>query len=166
MPENWVIQVDDDEQIAFEAVCGDPLELGRQDEINGEQLYQLSMKPEGGCRLSIARTEEVSVSRRQARIESTGPNGHVRIKNISSNVPFSLGNGRPVKPATEVAVELPVLLRFGKRTVRLEDPTAQGPGRPFEVCRNQLWFRNPRQRDGRLWRLRTSARPARATSSR
>ena len=29
------------------AVCGDPLELGRQDESNGEQLYQLSMKPDG-----------------------------------------------------------------------------------------------------------------------
>ena len=131
MAENWVIQVDDDEQTAFEAVCGDPLELGRQDESNGEQLYQLSTKPEGNFRLSIARIEEVSVSRRQARIESAGPNGRVRIKNISSNVPFSLGNGRAVKPGTEVAVDLPVILRFGKRTVRLEDPTAQGPGGPI-----------------------------------
>ena len=132
MSENWVIQVEEDDQTAFEAVCGDPLELGRQDESNGEPLYQLSIKPDGSCRLSIARNEEVNVSRRQVRIEWAAADGRARIKNISSNVPFNLGNGRPVKPGTEVMVELPVLLKFGKRSVRLEDPSVKGAGGPIQ----------------------------------
>jgi adenylate cyclase len=130
MAENWVIRVEEDEQTAYEAVCGDPLELGRQDEGSGEVLYQLSDHLAEGYRLAIARNEEVNVSRRQVRIESAA-DGRVRIKNISANVPFSLGNGRLVKQGTDVVVELPVLLRFGKRSVHLQDVTDAGSGGPI-----------------------------------
>jgi adenylate cyclase len=131
MSENWVIRIAEDDQTTFEAICGEPVELGRQDESNGEHLYQLSMRPDGGSRLAIAPTEEVKVSRRQVHIESA-PDGRVRIKNISSNVPFSLGNGRPVKQGTEVVIELPVLLRFGKRSVQLQDPSAKSLDGPIQ----------------------------------
>jgi len=131
MAEHWVIRIEEDDQTAFEAVCGDPLEMGRQDEGNGELLYQLSVKPAGGYRLAIARNEEVNVSRHQVQIESTA-DGRARIINISTNVPFALGNGRPVKQGTDVLVELPVLLRFGRRSVHLHDPTVDGPDGPLQ----------------------------------
>jgi adenylate cyclase len=121
MAENWVIRVDEENVTAFEAVCGDPLELGRQDEGNGEVLYQLSVTATGGYRLAIARIEEVNVSRRQVQIEAAA-NGRIRVKNISNNVPFALGNGRPVRQGTEVVVDLPLLLKFGKKSVHLQDP--------------------------------------------
>jgi hypothetical protein len=50
MTKSWLIRVDEECGTVFEAVCGDPLELGRQDEGNGESLYQLSVKPTGGYR--------------------------------------------------------------------------------------------------------------------
>jgi adenylate cyclase len=131
MSENWVIRIDEDDQTAFEGVCSDPLELGRQDESSGEILYHLSVKLDGSHRVAIARNEEVNVSRRQVRIESA-PDGRVRIKNISTNVPFNLGNGRPVKQGTDLIVELPVLLKFGKRSVHLQDPSETGPGGPIQ----------------------------------
>ena len=131
MSENWVIRIDEDDQAAFEGVCSDPLELGRQDESSGEVLYHLSIKLDGSYRVAIARNEEVNVSRRQVRIESA-TDGRVRIKNISTNVPFNLGNGRPVKQGTDLVVELPVLLKFGKRSVHVQDPSASGPGGPIQ----------------------------------
>jgi adenylate cyclase len=131
MSDNWAIRIEEDNQTAFEVVCGAPLELGRQNPGNGEALYRVSIKPDGGYRLAIARNEEVSVSRRQTRIE-TLPDGRVQIKNISTNVPFSLGNGRVVKQGTDVVIELPALLRFGKRSVHLQDAEVGDTGGPIQ----------------------------------
>ena len=132
---------------------------------HGEPLYQLLIKPDGSCRLSIARNEEVNVSRRQVRIEWAAADGRARIKNISSNVPFSLGNGRPVKPGTEVMVELPVLLKFGKRSVRLEDPSAKGAGGPIQSLSEPTLVPAGLNRDARSWERSTCIRAARSRPS-
>ena len=50
----------------------------------------------------------------------------------AATYPLAWVTAAPVKPGTEVTVELPVLLRFGKRTVRLEDPSAKGAGGPIQ----------------------------------
>jgi adenylate cyclase len=124
MSEQWKLCVEEDDQPLFEGVCGAPLELGRQERTAEEPLYQLVVRSDQSFRLAIAPIEEVRVSRRQVHIESL-PDGRVRIKNISDHASFSLDTGRLVKQGTEVVVDLPVRLNFGKRTVLLRDRSAK-----------------------------------------
>ncbi len=51
----------------------------------------------------------------------------VLVRNISSKVTFSLDEGRQVAPGGQCEVELPVVLQFGKRVVRIQK-TAHDPG--------------------------------------
>ncbi|MGO9921453.1 MAG: adenylate/guanylate cyclase domain-containing protein [Isosphaeraceae bacterium] len=126
MFESWLLRVYDDRLLSAVKECAPPMELGRQDDRAAEGLYQVSHFADGHVRVAIARSDEVKLSRRLAWLEEVA-GGMVLVRNISSKVTFSLDEGRQVAPGGQCEVELPVVLQFGKRVVRIQK-TAHDPG--------------------------------------
>ena len=95
----------------------------------------------------------MKVSRRQVLIESLS-DGRVRIKNISNSVTFNLGDGHRVKQGTEIVVDLPVRLRFGKRSVLLQNPSPKDSAGPIQSLNESpslpIASKTPRSKPGSL----------------
>jgi adenylate cyclase len=127
MAESWWIRVYNDHHLSFFKDCDGPLELGRQDERAGESLYQVSPLAERGCRIAIARSDEVKISRRLARVERLSAR-RVLIRNISAHVSFGLEAGPQLKPGRGHEAELPVVLTLGTKVVRIQKATPEETG--------------------------------------
>ena len=119
MADSWLIRVYDEGALAMFKECNGPIELGRQDDRAEERLYQLSPLPKGGCRVPIARSDEVRISRRLAWVEEADA-CRVLVRNVSAHVSFSVEGAPPLRPGRECAVELPVVLMFGGKVVRIQ----------------------------------------------
>ncbi len=122
MSDSWLLKVYDDQVLSVVKECAAPLELGRQNDRSGEGLYQLSHPADGHYRVAIARGDELKISRRVAWLESLA-GGRVLVKNQSANVSFNLEGGGVLKPGSSAEVELPVVLTFGKKVVRIQKAT-------------------------------------------
>ena len=70
MPESWLVRVYNDRLISFVKECTGPLELGRQNDRTGEELYQVSQGQDGHSRIAIAPVAELKISRRLAWLEA------------------------------------------------------------------------------------------------
>jgi adenylate cyclase len=119
MSESWLIRVYDEHRLSLFKECAGPVELGRQDDRNGEALYQVSPLAAGGCRIAIARNDELRISRRLAWLEEVSGRW-VLIRNLSAHVSFGVEGGSQVKPGCECEAELPVVLTLGTKVVRIE----------------------------------------------
>jgi adenylate cyclase len=123
MAESWLLRVYDDRLLSAVKECSPPLELGRQDDRAGEGLYQVTHFDDGHMRVAIARNDEVKLSRRLVWLEESAESS-VLVRNLSAKVTFSFEGGRQIGPGAQCEVQLPVILQFGKRVVRLQK-TAQ-----------------------------------------
>ena len=119
MTDSWLIRVYNDHVLSLFKECGGPMELGRQDDRAGESLFQVAALLNGGCRIAIARSDEVRVSRRLAWVERVSPR-RVRIRNFSDDVAFGVEGGLQLKPGSECEVEFPVVLTLGNKVVRIQ----------------------------------------------
>ncbi len=125
MAENWMIRVYNDGTLAVLRECAAPVELGRQDQRIGETLYQVTPSSSRGVRLAIAPTDDLKVSRRHARLEGAGPNRAI-VRNTSDTSSITFDDGFTLRPGQAHETELPIVLRFGIRVVRVEKPTSSG----------------------------------------
>jgi adenylate cyclase len=115
----WQIRIYENQQLLYETDRPGPLELGRQDEGEDGPYAQ---RPAGGrCRLVIARREEQTISRRHALLEP-GPDGKVRLTNLSTTLPIRLGGGGELRPGAAGELPLPLDLTLGRKTVRVQEP--------------------------------------------
>ncbi len=127
MSESWLLRVYDDRLLSAVKECAPPMELGRQDDRAGEGLYQVSHFADGHARVAIARSDEVKLSRRLAWLEELA-GGMVLVRNLSAKVTFSLDGARQVAPGGQCEVQLPVVLQFGKRVVRIQKTAQDAEG--------------------------------------
>ena len=128
MAESWLVIVYNDRVRAMSEKCVGPVELGRQDSRLREDLYQVTAQPEGGCRIAVSPVDEIQMSRRHARLEEAGP-GKVVVRNVSENNSVLLEDGQQLRPGQSREADLPVVLRFGSRVVRILQPMPDAPGR-------------------------------------
>jgi adenylate cyclase len=119
MAESWLIRLYNDHVLSLFKECAGPVELGRQDDRAGEELYQVSPLPDRGFRIAIARSDEVKFSRRLAGVEPISAQ-RVRVRNLSAHVSFGVEDGPQLKPGQECQADLPVVLVLGKKIVRVQ----------------------------------------------
>jgi adenylate cyclase len=119
MAESWLLRVYNDQLLSVIRECSPPLELGRQDDRTGEGLYQLSRNADGHFRVAIAPGDDFKMSRRMAWLESRA-NGRVVVRNPSTSASLSVEGSSPLKPGCECEIDLPVVLNFGKKVVRIQ----------------------------------------------
>jgi adenylate cyclase len=127
MPESWLLRIYDDRLLSAVKECAPPVELGRQDDRSGEGLYQVTHIDGKHVRVAIARNDEVKLSRRLAWLEQVA-GGAVRVRNLSAKVTFSIDGGRQIAPGGECEVQLPLVLQFGKRVVRVQQAVPDEDG--------------------------------------
>lgn len=127
MRESWLLRVYDDRLLSAVKECVPPIELGRQDDRSGETLYQVTQYADGHVRVAIARNDEVKLSRHLVRLEALD-GGSILVRNLSAKVTFSVDGGRQIAPGGECEWQLPVVLQFGRRVVRVQRTTEDGEG--------------------------------------
>lgn len=95
-----------------------PLELGRQQANEPAPFAHV----EGGDaqRLIIAAREDVSIGRRQLRVEPASP-GHVQLTNLNQTIAIALQMGTALAPGESRRLALPVVLGIAALTVRIQD---------------------------------------------
>ncbi|MFI5458062.1 MAG: adenylate/guanylate cyclase domain-containing protein [Isosphaerales bacterium] len=120
MTDSWLIRVYHDQHLQFFKECIGPLELGRQHDPNSENSFQVSNLPDGGCRIAIARNDEVTVSRRLARVEHLSEN-RVRVRNLSTQVSLGVEGSPQLKPGGVCERALPIVLMLGSKVVRIQE---------------------------------------------
>lgn len=97
----------------------EPVELGRQQDKDEGEIYQVRRKG-SLVRIPIALAREAGVSRRQVVIEPL-PDGWVRLQNPSAEASIRLlEDPRELSPKSSRDLLLPVTLIIGSRKVRLE----------------------------------------------
>ena len=128
MPETWLVRVYNNRVLETFKECAAALELGRQDNRSREELYQLSSLPDGGLRISIAPSEELSISRRHARVEEITTD-RVAVRNVSDSNSIGFDDGYLLRPGQQRQLDLPVVLKFGAKVVRIQRPTSEEAGR-------------------------------------
>jgi hypothetical protein len=117
----------DDQDLAFVTECSPPLELGRQDGRIHEWLYQVSRTFDGHSRIAIAPLDQVKMSRRMALLEA-GAEDRVLVRNQSTMVAFDFEGGKQLKPGESCEVALPLVLKFGKKVIRIQNVVSEGSG--------------------------------------
>lgn len=128
MADTWLVRVYNDGVLTMFKECAGPVELGRRDHRVGEELYQVSALEGGGCRIAIAPGDDLRISRRHARVEEAGPE-RVVVRNPSESNPVVLEDGYQLRPGCDRELDLPVVLRFGGRAVRIQRATSDPAGR-------------------------------------
>ncbi len=83
---------------------------------------------DGGVRISIAPSEELSISRRHAQVEEITAD-RVAVRNVSDNNSIGFEDGFLLRPGQERQLDLPVVLKFGAKVIRIQRPTTEETGR-------------------------------------
>jgi adenylate cyclase len=131
MAEQWLVSIYNDQALSMYEECASPLELGRQDDREGERLFQVTPRGEGGSRIAIARHDEVKISRRTALLEPISPD-QILVRNISANVSLGLEDGTQILPGEVQMAEVPVVLKFGFKVVRIQSAGPQASERAVQ----------------------------------
>jgi len=116
MSDKWQLRVYDDER-AYVADLNGPAEIGRQQSKDEKcpAHYQLG----DTWRVVIAPLDEITISRRHLKVKPL-PDGRYQITNKSSHQVVSMPNGQELGPSTACIVSFPLVLQFGRRTIRLQ----------------------------------------------
>jgi adenylate cyclase len=128
MTNTWLVRVYNDGVLAMFKECAGPVELGRQDNRVGEELYQVTATGAGGCRIAIASGDDLRISRRHARVEPSAA-GRVVVRNTSDSNSVVFEDRHQLRPGQVREADLPVVLRFGAKVVRLQRATSDEAGR-------------------------------------
>jgi len=122
MASSLQIRIHDQRQLVYSSELAGPLELGRQSDT-AETPY--THKREGDhWRVVIARQDESFVSRKTIRVEPL-PDGKVRLGNLSGKLAVRLESGFELKPESSADVAMPVVLIFGTKAVRIQQPVEE-----------------------------------------
>src|ERR1019366_1575181 len=123
MNERWQLRVYDDERVYIADLSGSA-EIGRQQTKDEEQPSHRRLSD--GRRGVIASLDEVTISRRHLEVKPQA-DGRFLLSNKSVNQVVGLPTGQELQPGTACPVSLPVVLRLGKKTLRLQIPVEEEP---------------------------------------
>ena len=116
MNDKWQLRVYDDESVYVAELTG-PAEIGRQQ--SRDEKHPAHFPVGDGWRVVIAPLDEITISRRHLKVKPL-PDGRFQISNKSSHQTVGLPNGQELGPATACTVAFPLMLQFGRRTIRLQ----------------------------------------------
>ncbi len=119
MAQTWMVSAYNDRMLSMLKECPAPVEFGRQSSRAGEELFHPIPQSEGGCRLAIAPIDDLTISRRHARVEPVDSE-RVLVQNISEKNTISFEDGFQLRPGREREVTLPVVLKLGVKVLRVE----------------------------------------------
>jgi adenylate cyclase len=120
MPEPWLIQVFDHNQLVHSCTCTGRVELGRQGHV-GETIYATSDSTiDNVSRVVIAGPNEDRVSRKHALLEPL-PGARLKVENRSRKAPIGLGDGSCLQPGETRELSLPALLILGHKVVKVQE---------------------------------------------
>jgi adenylate cyclase len=131
MVKSWLVRIYSNQTLLMFKECAGPVELGRQDHRVPERLFQLVPHPQRGFRIPIARTDEVSISRRTAWIEEISEH-RVIVRNLSERVSLQFATGQQLAPGKECEANLPVVFSFGGKVVRIQEVDATETARAIQ----------------------------------
>ncbi|MBL8796781.1 MAG: adenylate/guanylate cyclase domain-containing protein [Planctomycetia bacterium] len=121
MADRWQVRVFDDHQLVHTADVQGIVELGRATDKEAPPYHTARIA--GVWRVVIARLDETSFSRKHLRIEPLA-NDRARLQNLSNTLPVRLTDGSQLAPGGAREVRLPVVVSFGKRSVRFQPDEA------------------------------------------
>lgn len=126
MSERILLTVSRDGAETFTGECTGVVELGRRDpaRMPPEPLHA-AVPIDGGIRIVVADAGEGDISRRQVRLEALA-HGALRIENLSAGVAVRCQGRPPVPPGRVAEYPLPVVLQWGRFTVRAAAVTHAG----------------------------------------
>lgn len=116
------IRVSENKQLLYTVDLAGPVELGRQSK-GEEGPYSQTRSKSGRARLVIASIEDQTISRQHVLLESAATGG-CRLENLSDARPIGLPDGTELKPKTSCHISLPVVLKIGKKAVRVQEVEA------------------------------------------
>src|SRR5258708_6933079 len=116
MNDRWQLRVYDNER-AYVCELTGPAEIGRQQ--TKEETQPSHIKVGEIWRVVIAPLDEVTISRRHLEVRPQA-DGRFLLSNKSANQVVGLPNGQDLKPGASAPVTLPVVLRVGAKTLRLQ----------------------------------------------
>ncbi|QGJ70059.1 Diguanylate cyclase [Planctomycetales bacterium 10988] len=128
MADSWQLSIYENLQLLFTTTFNHALELGRQT-ISEEtfQWGQPTVPHENGSpassRLVIANRGEKVISRKHLFLKPISRE-RFHLQNLSEKRPVQLGNGELLPPLQEAEVGLPLLMRLGNKTIRVEPVAA------------------------------------------
>jgi adenylate cyclase len=116
MTEHWQLRVEDARSVYVADLSG-PAEIGRQQ--NKDEKHPAHFPIKDGWRVVIAPLEEITISRRHLEVRPL-PDGRFHLSNKSANQVIGLPSNQELEPGGTFKVSLPVALRVGNKTVRLQ----------------------------------------------
>src|SRR5262249_18283961 len=108
--------------LVYSSELTSPIVLGRQSE-SSEVAYSHKRQTDS-WRVVIARADESFVSREHIRLE-TLTDGKVKVANLSTKLPVRLENGPELRPESSLETTLPLVLIFGGKAVRVQQPVEE-----------------------------------------
>ena len=127
MSDRWQLRVYENERLIFEADFSGTVEVGRQqtedEKRPGDAVFHPWHHPAGAAsRAVIASLKEITVSRRHLEVKPIA-NGRFLLTNLSAAQIVNLP-GFDLQPRGSMEVALPIMVRLGTKTIRLQVPEA------------------------------------------
>lgn len=123
MNDQWQLRVYDSGRLYVADLTGSA-EIGRQQ--TKEETQPSHTRVGAGWRVVIAPMEDVTISRQHLEVEPL-PAGQVLLSNRSAKLLVGLPNNQDLEPGASCKVALPVVLRVGRKTLRLQPPVEEEP---------------------------------------
>jgi adenylate cyclase len=117
MNDGWQLRVYDGDKVYVADLAG-PAEIGRQQNKDEPQPSH-RRRDTGGWRVSVAPMEDVTISRSHLHVEPL-PDGRFNLTNKSNKLMVGLPNNQDLAPGASCKVEIPIVLRMGRLTLRLQ----------------------------------------------
>ena len=114
----WQMRVSDNDRVYVADLTGSA-EVGRQQ--NKDELQPAHKRSGDGWRVVIAPLEDITISRKHLEIKPEA-DGKFLLCNKSANQIVGLPNNQELPPGATCHVSLPVGIRLGKKTLRLQIP--------------------------------------------
>lgn len=126
MNDGWQLRVYDAGNVYVADLAG-AADIGRQQ--NKDEAQPSHRKKDGYWRVVIAPMEDVTISRNHLKVEPQ-PDGKFLLANKSAKLMVGLPNNQELGPGGTCKVELPVIVRIGRMTLRLQ-PGEREPDEPM-----------------------------------
>jgi len=123
MNERWQLRVFDNERVYVAELTG-PAEIGRQQ--NRDEAQPAHKKVNDAWRVVIAPLDEVTISRRHLEVMPMA-DGRFLLANKSANQVVGLPDGQELQPGASCQMSVPVMIRLGSKTLRLQVPEEEPP---------------------------------------
>jgi len=120
--QRFTIRVYHRQQLDFSGEFDVPVELGRQRRPDERPFVQ--QRDGQGWRVSIARLDELMISRRHIRLDPL-PGNRVRITNVSDRNTIFLEDGGVIASHQSSDLPLPLGMVFDEKSIRLESPDTE-----------------------------------------